>query len=117
VAKPPSYGLARDSRGRLSHIQEWEFGDLLKLFFRGSLERRNPTEAEFHVILNEAFEQEAKNASKARDLPAIEELRRKSLGEARTALSLDPRNELARIKVAGLQDKLVKSVIKRPSSR
>jgi hypothetical protein len=81
------------------------------------LERRNPAEPEYHVILSEAFSQESKNAWRVEDYPAIEETLRRALGEARTALRLDPQNVPARIKVASLQDKLVGLSSEQPSTR
>ena len=44
-----------------------------------------------------AFEQEAKNAWKVKDYATIEDALRKALGEACTALRLDPRNADARL--------------------
>jgi len=85
--------------------------------FAKTLARRDPNEAAFHLLLCVAFEQEAKNAWKVEDYTAIEEALRKALGEARTALRLDPRNALARLSVAVLQDKLVGLPSKPPSSR
>ena len=56
-----------------------------------------------------AFEQESKNAWKVEDYATIEDALRKALGEACTALRLDPRNADARLQVAVLQDKLIRS--------
>ena len=78
------------------------------------LERRDPNEATFHVVLSEAFDQEAKNAWKVKDFPTIEAATRNALVEASTALHLDPRNTSARLKVAGLQDKMVGLASRRP---
>jgi hypothetical protein len=75
--------------------------------FGKMLTRRDPNEAEFHVVLCEAFDQEAKNAWKVEDFPTIEAATRNALVAARAALRLDPRNRFARKKVAGLQDKIV----------
>jgi len=78
------------------------------------LARRDPNEAVFHVVLCEAFDQEAKNAWKVNDFPTIEAATRNALVAACTALRLDPRNTFARIKVAGLQDKMVGLTSQRP---
>ena len=75
--------------------------------FGKMLARRDPNEAAFHVVLCEAFEQESKNAWKVEDYTAIREALQRALGEARNALSLDPRNIETRTHVARLQDKLV----------
>ena len=85
--------------------------------FARKLGRRDPAEAEFHLIMSHAFAQESKNAWKVEDFPAIEMALRKSLDEARTAIRLDPRNVNARIQVAGIQDKLVGLVSGRLLSR
>ena len=82
--------------------------------FAKMLARRDPNEAAFHLVLCEAFEQEAKNAWKVKDFPTIEAATRKALVAACTALRLDPRNTAARMKVAGLQDKLVGLTSQRP---
>ena len=60
--------------------------------FAKTLARRDPNEAAFHLVLCEAFVQESKNAWKVKDYTAIEDALRKALGEACTALRLDPRN-------------------------
>jgi tetratricopeptide (TPR) repeat protein len=76
--------------------------------FARMLARRDPNEAAFHLLLSMAFTQESKNAwKKVPDFTVIEDALRKALGEARTALRLDPRNAEARFDVAVLQDKLV----------
>ena len=75
--------------------------------FAKTLARRDPNEAAFHLVLCMAFEQESKNAWQVEDYATIEDALRKALGEACTALRLDPRNAEARLSVAGLQDKLV----------
>ncbi|MFI5457191.1 MAG: protein kinase [Isosphaerales bacterium] len=85
--------------------------------FAKTLARRDPNEAAFHLLLGEAFTQESKNAWQVRDFPAIEETLRKALGEACTALRLEPRNVAARLKVSTLQDKLLGLMSERPSSR
>ncbi len=59
------------------------------------------------MLLCKAFEQEAKNAWEVEDYATIEDALRRALGEASTALRLDPRNATARLRVAGLQEKLV----------
>ena len=85
--------------------------------FAKTLVGRGPDEAAFHLLLCQAFEQEAKNAWKVEDYHAIEEALRKALGEAHAGLRLDPRNVAARMTVSGLQDKLVGLAAERPSSR
>jgi hypothetical protein len=75
--------------------------------FAKTLARRDPNEAAFHLVLCTAFEQESKNAWKVEDYATIEDALRKALGEASTALRLDPRSADARLIVATLQDKLV----------
>jgi hypothetical protein len=69
--------------------------------------KRDPKQAVYHLLLCEAYDQESKNAWKVPDYTAIEAALRKALGEASTALRLDPQNADARMKVAGLQDKLI----------
>ena len=78
--------------------------------FAKSLASRYPDESNFHLILSEAFEQGSKNARKTEDLPAVEDLLRKALTEARIALRLAPDNTFARLIVAGLQDKVARFV-------
>ncbi len=85
--------------------------------FAKTLIRRDPDEAAFHLVLCAAFVQDTKNAWRVKDHVRIEDGLRKALGEACTALRLDPRNADARLQVAGLQDKLVALVAERPSSR
>ncbi len=85
--------------------------------FAKRLARRDPDEAAFHLLLSDAFVQESKNAWEIKDYTAIKEALRKALGEARTALSLDPRNIETRLRVANLQDKLVGLPSEPPSSR
>ena len=97
--------------GRLDDAR-WTAASLFA--FGKMLARRDPNEAEFHVVLCEAFEQEAKNAWKVNDFPTIEAATRNALVAACTALRLDPRNTAARIKVAGLQDKMVGLTSRRP---
>ena len=85
--------------------------------FAKTLVRRDPNEAAFHQVLGAAFAQESKNAWQINDYTTIEDTLLKALGEACTALRLDPRNAVARLEVAGLQDKLVSLVSQRRSSR
>jgi hypothetical protein len=85
--------------------------------FAKTLIRRDPKEAAFHLVLSAAFVQESKNARRIPDHATIEDRLRKALGEACTALRLDPRNADARLEVAILQDKLVALVSEPPSSR
>ena len=75
--------------------------------FANTLAQRDPNEPSFHLLLCEAFEQEGKMAWKGNDYVAIEAAWRKALGQAHDALLLDPQSNLARLKVAGLQDKLI----------
>ena len=112
VAALPSVGAAEQRKaGRLDDARR----TAACLFaFGKTLARRDPNEAVFHLVLSEAFEQESKNAWKVNDYTAIEAALRKALGEACTALRLDPRNTHARMKVAGLQDKLVGLAARRP---
>jgi serine/threonine protein kinase len=81
------------------------------------LVRRDPKDAEFQVVLCEAFDQQAKNAWKVADFPTIEAATRNALVAARTALDLDPRNPAARTKVAGLLDKIVGLTLRKPLQR
>ena len=97
-------GAEQRKAGRLDDAR-WTAASLSA--FAKMLARRDPNEAAFHLVLSEAFEQEAKNAWKVKDFPTIEAATRNALGAACTALHLDPRNADARIKVAGLQDKLI----------
>jgi serine/threonine protein kinase/tetratricopeptide (TPR) repeat protein len=85
--------------------------------FAQTLARRDPDEAAFHVLLCMALEQEAKNAWEVKDYATIEAAQRKALAEASAALRLDPRNAGARLRVAGLQDRLFGLASVRPSSR
>jgi hypothetical protein len=82
-----------------------------------SLERRDPEGPACHLILSIAFEQESKNAWKVKDYATIENALSHALGEAFTALRLDPRDADTRHRVAFLQDKLVALAHGRPSSR
>jgi hypothetical protein len=76
--------------------------------FAKALLRRDPDEAAFHLVRAEAFAQDSKNARRIPEHAAIvEDGLRKALGEACTALRLDPRNADARLQVAILEDKLV----------
>jgi serine/threonine protein kinase len=85
--------------------------------FAELMAKKDPNEALYHLLLCSAFEQESKNAWKVHDYTAIEAALRKALGEASTALRLDPRNADARLVVSGLQDKLIRLVSERPGSR
>jgi serine/threonine protein kinase len=87
------------------------------LAFGQSLVRRDPNEATFHVLLCEGFEEEAKNAWRVNDFATIEAATRNALAEASTALRLDPRNPYARLKVGGLQEKMIGLTSQRPSSK
>ena len=82
--------------------------------FAKLMEKRDPNEGIYHLLLCVAFEQESKNAWKVHDYTAIEGALRKALGEASTALRLDPRNADARLYVSGLQDKLIGLASGRP---
>ncbi len=84
-------GRAAEQRkaGRLDDAR-WTAASLFA--FGKVLARRDPNEAAFHVVLSEAFEQEAKNAWKVKDFPTIEAATRNALVAAWTALHLDPRN-------------------------
>jgi hypothetical protein len=82
--------------------------------FAKMLVKREPKEAVYHLILCGAFQQESKNAWKVPDYTAIEAALRKALGEASTALRLDPQNADARMMVSGLQDKLIALAVQRP---
>ena len=97
--------------------------------FANKLTRRAPGVARFHLLLCEAFEQESKLAwetfkqeskkapRSVGDFPAIEETTRKALAAARAALRLEPGNTWARIKLAGLEDKLAGLASERPSAQ
>jgi hypothetical protein len=97
--------------------------------FANKLTRRAPGVARFHLLLCEAFEQESKLAwetfkqeskkapKRVGDFPAIEETTRRALAAARAALRLEPGNTWARIKLAGLEDKLAGLASERPSSQ
>ena len=119
-------GSTQQRAGRLNDAR-WTTACLST--FAKRLARREHNVAEFHLLLCEAFEQESKNAweafrqeskkapKKVADFPAIEEATRNALGAARAALRLEPGNETARIKVAGLQDKLAGLASERSSSQ
>jgi hypothetical protein len=85
--------------------------------FAKKLAGRDPFEPAFHLLLCEAFEQEAKDAWQVVDHLAIQGAQSKALGQASLAFRLDPQNATARQKVAGLQDKLFQLASGRPSSR
>ncbi len=93
-------GWAAEQRraGRLDDAR-WTAASLFA--FAKVLKRRDPSEVTFHVVLSEAFDQEAKNAWKVKDFPTIEAATRNALVEASTALHLDPRNTSARIESRG----------------
>jgi hypothetical protein len=82
--------------------------------FAKLMANRDPKEAVYHLLLSEAFQQESKNAWKVPDHTAIEGALRKALGEASTALRLNPRSPHARMMVSGLQDKLIHLAAERP---
>ena len=84
--------------------------------FAKMLTRRDANEALFHLVMCMAFEQESKNAWKVKDYAAIEHALRNALGEASTALRIEPRNVHAPLLVAGLQEKLVGLTSERASS-
>jgi hypothetical protein len=108
-----AYNQAHEQRnaGRLDDAR-WTAASLLA--FGKGLSRRGPSEAAFHVVLSLAFEQEAKNAWKVNDFPTIEAATRNALAAASTALHLDPGNKTARMKVSGLQEKIVGLASGRP---
>ena len=109
-------GRASEQRraGRLDDAR-WTAASLFA--FGKVLVRRDPNEAAFHLVLSAAFVQDSKNAWQIKDHVRVEDGLRKALGEACTALRLDPRNADARIDVAILQDKLVALVSEAPSLR
>jgi tetratricopeptide (TPR) repeat protein len=109
-------GRAAEQRkaGRLDDAR-WTAASLFA--FGKVLVRRNPNEALFHALLSDAFEQQAKNAWKVNDFPTIEAATRNALVAACTAIRLDPRNTYARVKVAGLQDKIVGLNSQRPPAQ
>jgi tetratricopeptide (TPR) repeat protein len=85
--------------------------------FARTLAQSDPDEPAFHVLRCIAFEQEAKDAWEVKDYALIQATLSQALGEASTALRLDPKNAEARSRVAGLQDKLFKLASERPASR
>jgi hypothetical protein len=107
-----SRGFEQRQAGRLDDAR-WTTASLFA--FGKVLSGRDPSEAAFHVVLSEAFDQEAKNAWKVNDRPTIEAATRNALAAARTALHLEPRNTAARIKVEGLTDKIVRLASGRPA--
>jgi serine/threonine protein kinase/tetratricopeptide (TPR) repeat protein len=107
---------ARDQR-RAGLIDDARRSAALLNAFGTRLIRTNPDVAEFHLILSEAYMQESKFGWPVDDFDAIEEAIRKALGEAGSALRLDPRNVEARVFVAGIQEKFVRLVAGRMSSR
>jgi tetratricopeptide (TPR) repeat protein len=106
-------GRAAEQRrsGRLDDAR-WTSESLMA--FGQALARRDPNDAASHVVLSEAFDQRAKNASRVGDVSTVETETRNALVAAWTAIRLDPRNAAARIKVAGLQDKMVGLTSRRP---
>jgi hypothetical protein len=109
-----SWGAAQRHAGRLDDARQT--AACLSAFAK-LLARRDPNEAAFHLVLSSAFHQESKNAWQVKDYATIEDATRKALGEACTALRLDPRNANARLTVAGLQDKLFGLASRRTASR
>jgi tetratricopeptide (TPR) repeat protein len=107
-------GTEQRQAGRLDDARRTAAG--LSAFAK-ALVRRDPNEPAFHLALSAAFQQESKNAWQIPDYATIEDALRNALGEACTALRLDPRNTEARLTVAGLQDKMVRLVSERPSAR
>jgi hypothetical protein len=81
--------------------------------FAKLLVERDPGEAEFHLVLAEAYDQKAKNAFRLGDVNTVEAATRNALVEASTAIRLDPRSTYARLKVSGLQEKIVSQVLRR----
>jgi len=108
-----AYCRAAEQRraGRLDDAR-WTAASLLA--FGKVLAGRDPNQSMFHVVLSEAFDQQAKNAWKVEDFPTIEAATRNSLVAAWTAIRLDPRNRYARIRVESLQDKMVGLASGRP---
>ena len=104
-------GAEQRKAGRLDDAR-WTAASLLA--FGTVLARRDPNEAAYHMVLSVAFDQEAKNAWKIKDVPTIEAATRNALAAACTALHLDPRNTFARNNVASLQDKMVGLTSQRP---
>jgi hypothetical protein len=97
--------------GRLDDAR-WTAASLFA--FAKVLVRRDPNEAYFHLVLCEAYEQQAKNAWKVNDFPTIEAATRNALVAGCIAMRLDPRKTVARMKVATLQDKIVGLNAERP---
>jgi tetratricopeptide (TPR) repeat protein len=85
--------------------------------FAKRLVLRNRDEPAFHLVLSAAFVQESKNAWQVEDFVAIKEALQQALGEARTALRLDPRNLDTRMTIANLQDRLVRLPSEPPLTR
>jgi eukaryotic-like serine/threonine-protein kinase len=87
------------------------------LDFGKTLERRNPDEAAFQLILSLAFEQEAENARKVEEYATTEAALSQAIRKASAAYRLDPENTYTRLRIANLQDKLFGVVSERPSPR
>ena len=85
--------------------------------FAKRLERGDPDKATFHVVMCMAYEQESKIGWNCNDHETIEDALRKALHEASIMTRLDPQNVHARQTFAGLQDKLVRLVSERSSTR
>jgi len=92
-----NWGAVQRKAGRLDDARQT--AACLSAFAK-TLARRDPNEAMFHLLLCTAFAQESKNAWRVKDHAMIEDALRKALGEACTALRLDPRNADARLEVA-----------------
>jgi len=109
-------GRAAEQR-KAGHLDDARWTATFLFAFGKVLVRRDPSEAAFHVVLCEAFDQEGKNASKVKDFATVEAATRNALVAAWTAIRLDPRNKAAQIKVAGLQDKMVGLTSRRPPTQ
>jgi eukaryotic-like serine/threonine-protein kinase len=100
-------GVCGAEQRRAGHLDDARQTAACLSAFAKLLVRNNPRNAAFHLLLSSAFVQESKNAWQVDDFTAIEAAYRNALGEACTALRLDPRSADARINVANLQDRLV----------
>ncbi len=83
----------------------------------GTQAHRSPGDPASHALLSLAYEQESKNAWRVEDRAAVADALRKALAEARTALRLEPEDEEGSLRVAILQDKLLRVELGRSSSR
>jgi tetratricopeptide (TPR) repeat protein len=110
-------GLRAAEQRRAGHLDDARRTSACLSAFAKTLVRRDPDEAAFHLIRSAALQQESKNAWPVEDYATIEDALRKALGEACTALRLDPQDAEARRCVAGLQEKLFGLASERPSSR